>query len=125
MTQWKVRIPRHPNQHLQPGSHAHWRTVATAKREDTDDMYLAAKAAGLADDMPWSRCSVTVQIISGVNRRRDRDNWLGRCKGFLDGLTRAGVWTDDNGEVVTNAHIEFITLPGERPATVIMVTKED
>ena len=121
----KVRIPRHPSIYLQTGKQTHWRNVSRAKAEDTQDMAWLARAAGLNPTMPWSRCSVTVQFISPVKRRRDRDNWLGRMKGFFDGLSQVGVWTDDNADVVTRADVEFVQIKGEQPATIIMITKEE
>ena len=46
-------------------------------------------------------------------------------KGFFDGLSQVGVWTDDNADVVTRADVEFIQIKGEQPATIIMITKEE
>ena len=121
---WRLHIPRHPDITLGPGSHQPWYKIRAAKQEDTELAMMLARSI-LRDTMPWSRVAVVIQIISPVDRRRDVDNFLGRCKGLLDGRTRAGVWIDDNSEGIESIRVEFIKQAGERPATVFLVEDLD
>lgn len=49
---------------------------------------------------PAHPCHVTVTIAPPTNRRMDPPNWYPTVKALIDGLTDAGLWTDDNRSVI-------------------------
>lgn len=46
-------------------------------------------------------CEVHISIPVPGQRRRDPHNWTPTAKAIIDGVTRAGVWPDDNAAWVT------------------------
>ena len=118
---WQLLIPRHPSLQLAPGRRQHWSVTRRAKAEDTQLAFWLTRQAGLGVAMPWGCCDLTIRFMVTVARRRDRDNWLGRCKGFLDGLTQAGVWTADNADVIRSISLEFVKEKGVQPSTIFII----
>lgn len=57
-------------------------------------------------------CHIVVVINPPSARRMDAPNWYPTIKGLVDGMTDAGIFSDDNDEVVQS--ITFI--PGEKTA---------
>lgn len=59
-------------------------------------------------------CGLVVTIYAPTKRRLDPPNFYPTIKALVDGLTDAGIWTDDNSEV-----IKFMTFkrggPSELP----------
>lgn len=65
--------------------------------------YHLAKSTGVVPKTPYSPekpCTVKVTIYKPTKRRSDADNWARTVKPLKDGLTDAGVWTDDNDDVI-------------------------
>lgn len=61
------------------------------------------KHTGLVPKMPYSPsrpCTVIVTVRPPTARRNDAPNWYPTVKALVDGLTDAGVWTDDNNTVI-------------------------
>jgi len=95
---WTLRIERMPDSALninRVGSR-HWRSRSQAKKADTGDAHALALAHGLDSTMPWKQAWVVITLYPPDGRKRDIDNFGGACKAFLDGITLAGVLTDDS-----------------------------
>lgn len=45
-------------------------------------------------------CGLVVTIYAPTKRRLDPPNFYPTVKALVDGLTDAGIWTDDNSEVI-------------------------
>tara|TARA_Y100000310_G_scaffold330588_1_gene402505 strand:- start:222 stop:566 length:345 start_codon:yes stop_codon:yes gene_type:complete len=86
-----------PDSRLNPNraSTKHWRSRNGGKKADTEDAHALTLAHGLSASMPWSRAWVTITLSPSNKSPRDIDNFGAACKGFLDGITKAGVLTDD------------------------------
>ena len=84
---------------LSPNGRAHWRRKALATKRHRWWALLAAQDAIRAQRWPAGvkQAEVRITYRDPVSRRRDRDNHLGMCKAYLDGLTEAGVIEDDCG----------------------------
>ncbi|MGT2958855.1 endodeoxyribonuclease RusA [Streptococcus bovimastitidis] len=64
---------------------------------------------------PFSKnkpCSVSVTVFSPTNRRFDPPNTYPTLKAILDGFTDAGIWEDDNFEVIKSLSFEYGGLSG-------------
>ena len=94
---WTLTIQRMPDSRLNPNraSTRHWRSRNGGKKADTEDAHALTLAHGLSASMPWSRAWVTITLSPSNKSPRDIDNFGAACKGFLDGITKAGVLTDD------------------------------
>lgn len=57
-------------------------------------------------------CGLTVTIFSPTKRRMDPPNFYPTVKALVDGLTDAGVWTDDNHEVIKYMTFQYGGLSG-------------
>lgn len=74
------------------------------------------KRTGLAPEAPYSPsrpCTVTVIVRPPTARRNDAPNWYPTIKALVDGLTDAGVWTDDNNQVIK----AMTFIPGKKTET--------
>lgn len=63
----------------------------------------AAKAGQKYNFPPYSKkrpCGLVVTIYAPTKRRLDPPNFYPTVKALVDGLTDAGIWTDDNSEVI-------------------------
>ena len=57
-------------------------------------------------------CGVTITVLSPTNRRFDADNVQPTAKALMDGMTDAGLWTDDNNKVVKFTKYQYGGLSG-------------
>lgn len=57
-------------------------------------------------------CGLVVTIFSPTKRRMDPPNFYPTVKALVDGLTDAGVWTDDNHEVIKYMTFRYGGLSG-------------
>lgn len=55
-------------------------------------------------------CHIIVYIDPPTNRRMDAPNWYPTIKALIDGLTDAGIFEDDNNNVITS----FTFIPGPK-----------
>lgn len=65
---------------------------------------LARFKCKLGVNVPYSNkkpCEVIVTIYSPTRRTYDPPNFWPTVKALQDGMTDAGIWTDDNKEVIT------------------------
>lgn len=54
-------------------------------------------------NVPYSKkkpCGVNVTFLSPTKRRYDPPNFYPTIKALIDGMTDAGIWTDDNHEII-------------------------
>ena len=61
--------------------------------------------APLSGYEPFSKdhpCRVGIRVYPPTRRRMDTPNWYPTVKPLIDGLTDAGVFTDDNNTVITS-----------------------
>lgn len=71
---------------------------------------------GLAPEQPYSPehpCVVSITVRPPTARRNDAPNWYPTIKALVDGLTDAGVWTDDNNTVIR----AMTFIPGRKTST--------
>ncbi|MCU0082223.1 hypothetical protein [Streptococcus danieliae] len=57
-------------------------------------------------------CGLVVTVFSPTKRRMDPPNFYPTVKALVDGLTDAGVWTDDNHEVIKYMTFQYGGLSG-------------
>ena len=88
-----------PPRVLHPNYRGHWQQVAREKRAYREVVWGIAYDAAPAT--PFTRCEVQLTFTYPNLRRRDPDNCLAWAKSALDSLVTAGVFSDDNADVVT------------------------
>lgn len=59
-------------------------------------------------------CEVHISIPVATVRARDPHNWVLTSKAVIDGITRAGVWPDDNAAWVSHAEPTLRVVPAGR-----------
>ena len=75
--------------------------------------------AFIEEHAPWTPfsetrpCAILAVIHPPTNRRMDAPNWYPTIKPLIDGMTDAGVFTDDNNDILTS--MTFI--PGRKSKT--------
>jgi len=109
-----------PSPILSPNARCHWATKSRATHKARTDAHNAAIIA-LGTPRPMLSHSITAQVTvyTPDKRRRDKDNYLARCKAYFDGFTDAHLWTDDSR--VTHLPLEFVK-DAAHPRVVITVT---
>ncbi|HEM3542655.1 hypothetical protein [Streptococcus suis] len=80
---------------------AHYQTLATK------DMEVAAFS-------PSNPCEVTVTIYSPTKSKLDPPNLYPTVKAIIDGMTDAGIWTDDNHKVIKKLSFVYGGLSKEK-----------
>lgn len=83
-----IELP-YPAAALSPNSRAHWRTIASAKKSHREWARLATLAWRGTDHRPIDAEQIDVLITvypPKAWRTGDRDNFLSRCKAYLDGI---------------------------------------
>lgn len=85
-----------PANGLWPNDRTHWARKARLVRQSRAVAHLvameAARAAGWIKPVPQPTVKA-IFLLPG--RKRDPDNCVAALKSVLDGITDAGVWTDD------------------------------
>ena len=59
-------------------------------------------------DVPVTKARVTVDVYRRTRQRIDPDNFAARCKGYWDGLVKAGLLADDNSNVLTEVKYNYL-----------------
>ncbi|MGX9824540.1 hypothetical protein ACVVIB_08555 [Lactococcus lactis] len=59
-------------------------------------------------------CCVTLTVFTPTNRKSDPDNLQPTLKAIMDGFTEAGLWSDDNHEVVKYTKYQYGGLSGTK-----------
>lgn len=57
-------------------------------------------------------CNVLVTVFSPTKRRLDPPNLYPTIKALVDGFTDAGIWTDDNHEIIKSMTFKYGGLSG-------------
>ena len=58
------------------------------------------------------QCGLVVTLYAPTKRRMDPPNFYPTVKALVDGMTDAGLWTDDNHEIIKYMMFEFGGLSG-------------
>ena len=58
------------------------------------------------------QCGLVVKIYAPTKRLIDKTNFYPTVKALVDGMTDAGLWTDDNHEIIKYMTFEFGGLSG-------------
>jgi Holliday junction resolvase RusA-like endonuclease len=69
--------------------------------------WLAKQARPLPQIVGRSEVTLTM-FVRDPGRRRDPSNWYPTLKALVDGLTKAGVWPDDDSTHVLTAEPRFV-----------------
>lgn len=89
-----------PHKLLSPNQTPHPVVFRRLKRKARGDAQIAAlvalQTAGMADSPRWTAVTVECRVYCTTQRRRDADNFTASMKAAMDGLTDAGIWTDDS-----------------------------
>lgn len=80
---------------------AYWHTMATKDK----------KRVAFSPSNP---CEVTITIYSPTKSRLDPPNLYPTVKAIIDGMTDAGIWTDDNHKVIKSMAFKYGGLSGEK-----------
>ena len=80
---------------------AYWQTLATKDKE----------AAAFNSSNP---CEVVVTVFAPTKSRLDPPNLYPTVKALIDGMTDAGIWTDDNHKVIKSMAFKYGGLSGEK-----------
>lgn len=97
----EITIPLPPRE-THPNARCHWAVKARAVKQQREDAFLAAKAAlGEAGIGPprWPAASIQATFYKAGSRAKpsDMDGRISALKATCDGLTDAGVLSDDRG----------------------------
>ncbi len=86
----------------------------------------ACKAAKATPFFPFGKVRVRVIFHAPDNRKRDfiAGNWLPTIKPALDGLTDAGVWSDDNDRVIKEMCLVVGAISPKKAKLVIQVIED-
>jgi hypothetical protein len=79
---------------LTNGPRGHWSVYQKKLKAAQTMVWAEAKHQGLKPIT--GRARVTITLVFGVERRRDRDGLFSRVKGLLDGLVKGGWLVDDS-----------------------------
>lgn len=80
---------------------AHWQT-------------LAAKDKEAVAFSPLNPCEVVITVFAPTKSRLDPPNLYPTVKALVDGMTDAGIWTDDNHKVIKSMAFKYGGLSGEK-----------
>lgn len=108
MTRITFTLERHgKNASLKKGNEmisSNDRYVPIVKSQITKHLrQLAEKQSRGLVEKPYDEknpCDVIITVRPPSKRRMDPPNWYPTVKALLDGMTDAGVWTDDNNHVI-------------------------
>ena len=92
-----------PPQELRPNWRGHWAAKARKTKEYRSRAKWAAirelgelgDPGDLVNHLPVDQASVRITMLNKTARKMDQDNLIASCKAAMDGLTDAGVWSDD------------------------------
>lgn len=81
------------------GSHGHWRAAAAMRKAWKEKTMWSAVAAG-KPPAPLTKCRV--ECVRHSSAPMDFDNLVASFKGCIDGLTAAGIISDDSQSVIVD-----------------------
>lgn len=119
-----------PENGLWPNARVHWARKARLVKQSRGLAFLvareAAKNAGWVN--PISRPTLqTTFMLPG--RRRDPDNCIAALKSVLDGITDAGVWSDDRDLTILPprvwSRVEWTAAGLRGPSLTLEISQQD
>ena len=129
MSSLTITIPELPSAALKSGFRGGWWLIRKAKVHDTEMAYVYSLIAyrektgkGMVH-IPLKKVSAEVLFVFKDQRRRDLDNWIGRLKGYWDGIVKAGIIEDDNIDIVTSINVKFEVDKSRAPLTIITLSE--
>lgn len=75
---------------------------------------LTAKDKERAKFSPSNPCEVSITVYSPTKSKLDPPNLYPTVKAIIDGMTDAGIWTDDNHKVIKAMTFRYGGLSGEK-----------
>ena len=103
--------------------------VRKAKVHDTEMAYVYSLIAYREKNgdgrlsLPMKAVTASVTYVFKETRRRDLDNWIGRLKGYWDGIVKAGIIEDDNIDIITSINVKFEIDKSRAPLTIITLSE--
>lgn len=74
---------------------------------------------------PKRPCHLTVTVYKPTRRRLDTPNLYPTVKPLVDGMTEAGIWTDDNDNVIKSTKFQLGGLSGKKGFYKFVLTIEE
>lgn len=74
---------------------------------------------------PKRPCHLTVTVYKPTRRRLDTPNLYPTVKPLVDGMTEAGIWTDDNDNVIKSTKFQLGGLSGKKGYYRFVLTIEE
>jgi hypothetical protein len=124
-----ITIPELPEAALKPGFRGGWWLVRKAKVHDTEMAYVYALIAYREKhgdgrfSLPLGKVDASITFVFKEIRRRDLDNWIGRLKGYWDGIVKAGIIEDDNIDIIASMNVKFEVDKERGPLTIITLSE--
>ena len=104
--------------------HFHAQAKMVTKLRDLAEFRGLKLKQDFSDWEPFSKdkpCRVLISIARPTRRRLDPPNLYPTVKALIDGLTDAGIWTDDNDEVIQSMTFESSGLSGIKGRYIITI----
>jgi Holliday junction resolvase RusA-like endonuclease len=124
-----ITIPELPSAALKSGFRGGWWLIRKAKVHDTEMAYVYSLIAYREKNgdgrlsLPMKSVTASVTYVFKETRRRDLDNWIGRLKGYWDGIVKAGIIEDDNIDIITSINVKFEIDKSRAPLTIITLSE--
>lgn len=100
-----IELPLPPME-IRPNARVHWARKAAKVREYRSRARFAATMllmdGSFPVPMPLDSAQVRITMLNRTARKMDADNLIASLKPALDGLTDAGLWTDDRDVDILN-----------------------
>lgn len=98
-----------PADRLSLNARTHWRTQRrqSGAWKQAAELYARDVANRTRLVRPLGRSIVHVEFVVATNRRRDADNAMPTVKPIVDGLVRAGWFTDDTADLIAH-RVSFV-----------------
>lgn len=108
-----------PGTYLNMNDRDHWRTHARRVK-----VWRTAARAAAAHIGRLCPSNVAVQLDVTDSRSRDPHNWYPTVKPIIDGLVDAGLWPDDNADLVSTTEPTFrVIRRGQTPQVTVTITE--
>jgi Holliday junction resolvase RusA-like endonuclease len=112
-------VPSLPHSKLGPNARLHYKQKNRLLQSAKDTMILELRNQNCLQDPLWEQGHLDIQFVAPDKRRRDIDNLVGACKGWIDALV---------GEVIVDDSADRLTLSvsyrlGDKAATIFTIKK--
>jgi Holliday junction resolvase RusA-like endonuclease len=91
-------------------------------RDCQDEIVLIAKRDKVIPKEPFEKAEIKIMFVFPDKIKRDFDNMFGGCKGYIDGIKKAGIIVDDNWKRIS---YDFDGKIGEAPKTIIIIKEAE